>query len=138
MRTFSLLLAAAALTLSGCDGTARGHALSSCTVSADSGECAGSYKAVTGRYTHCVKEVMIAAGAPVALQARFEVQKGELEISMTSPDGKTVKAVAKPGAPAVIEGITTMRGQEELPVVMNAGKDKTVEGVAYALKWHRP
>lgn len=128
---------AAAMAFLACDGSARGHGVKSQEISGDSGRASGAYAAVTGRFTHRVQGVRIAAGSAVKVQARFAVQKGSLEVSVTSPDGQVSKATAQPSQPADLSGVTTMGGNERLPVVLQAGGGQAAEGVEYTIRWER-
>jgi hypothetical protein len=136
IKTIAVMLFVVSL-LVGCggsSGTALGHT-QSCRSSTWRGSCEGRYKKVTGRITYEIKELAFRNGTPVNVDVELAVRSGALRVELVGPGGEVNSAVATPGQPLALSGVTLVDAFGTAPVVLQVVDGEAVEGVTYAIVW---
>lgn len=135
--TFVLLIASACT--GGTGGSVSGTR-QSCQSSAGSINCEGTINRLSGRFTHEVETTFYNDGDAAFVEARFDIEAGQMQVSITAPDGSQTTAEALPGTPAHLSGLATVTSAWEangIPITLEA-LDGNVEGISFDINISQP
>ncbi len=131
------------LTASACTGGTGGSVSGtrqSCQSSAGSITCQGTINRLSGRFTHEVETTFYNEGDTVLVEARFDIEAGQMLVSNTAPDGSQTTAEAMPGTSANISGLATVVSSWDanaIPITLEA-LDGNVEGISFDITISQP
>ena len=135
--TFTLLIATACT--GGTGGSVSGTR-QSCQSSAGAINCQGTINRLSGRFAHEVETTFYNEGDAVLVDAEFEIESGQMQISITGPDGSQTIAEALPGAPATLSGSATVTSAWDataIPITLEA-INGNVEGISFDISINQP
>jgi hypothetical protein len=112
-----------------CEGGSVTGSRERCSHRADSGQCGGSFKKLSGTYTVNVENDRIFNNTPVQVQVQVSVDSGPLKVWIQSPGDETTSVEVTPGQSATLTGVA-MGKAEEFDVKFQALNEQA-EGVTY-------
>lgn len=125
------------LALAGCGenaSTAIGST-QNCRSTWDSGTCTGSIRTVRGPYNYRIENDRLKRDTPVWVEVQLSLASGALRVSLSSVDGETVQAIARPGEPVDLAGYSAVGSFESIPVGMHVIEGQEATGVQYTVSW---
>lgn len=131
------------LTASACTGGTGGSVSGirqSCQSSAGSITCQGTINRLSGRFSHEVETTFYNQGDSVMVEARFDIESGQMQVSINAPDGSQTTAEALPGTSAILSGLATVTSALDanaIPITMEA-IDGNVEGISFNIRIRQP
>ena len=116
-----------------CEGGSVTGSRERCSHKVDSGECAGSFKKLSGTYTLDVENDRIFNNTPVQVRVQVSVESGPLKVWVKSPDDETTSVEVSPGQMATLTGVAV--GQADQFGVKFQATEGEAEGISYEISY---